>query len=233
MVIGATVHAAIVPTHWGDERVLAALFILDTLGFIGATVWTLASRPHWQLVSAAMLGGTVAGYAFYLAKGWETADPVGMTVSLIELSGFFLLLFSGHTAFTDPGRRNRLVLELSRCLDRIHRRDRGCHRNRCGHRLRRDGVSSPWLVGHGCDGRGLLGRQALELTFLNERHGSDLGKSFKYDDAHYGHVRRRYQLLDDYAGHGHFQSEWRNADDAACEFDRSKHHAFHALTHWR
>jgi hypothetical protein len=110
MVIGATVHAAIVPTHWGDERVLAVFFILDTLGFIGAAAWTIASRPHWQFVSAAMLGGTVAGYAFYLAKGWETADLVGMTVSFIELSAFFLLLLAGHTAFTDPVRRNRLVL---------------------------------------------------------------------------------------------------------------------------
>ena len=110
MVIGATVHAAIVPTHWGDARVLAVLFILDSLGFIGAVVWTLTSRPHWQLVSAAMLGGTVAGYAFYLAKGWESADPVGMAVSLIELSGCFLVLLAGHTAFADPVRRNRLVL---------------------------------------------------------------------------------------------------------------------------
>ena len=57
-----------------------------------------------------MLGGTVAGYAFYLAKGWETADLVGMTVSLIELSGFFVVLLSGHAAFTDPGRRKRLLL---------------------------------------------------------------------------------------------------------------------------
>jgi hypothetical protein len=77
---------------------------------MGAALWTIASRPHWQLVSAAMLGGTVAGYAFYLAKGWETTDPVGMTVSLIELSEFFLLVLAGHTAFTDPARRNRLVL---------------------------------------------------------------------------------------------------------------------------
>jgi hypothetical protein len=110
MVIGATVHAAIVPTHWGDERVLAVLFILDALGFVGAAVWTIASRPYWQLVSAAMLGGTVAGYAFYLAKGWETADLVGMTVSLVELFGFFVVILSGHTAFTDASRRNRLVL---------------------------------------------------------------------------------------------------------------------------
>jgi hypothetical protein len=110
MTIGATVHAAIVPTHWGDERVLAILFIVDTVGFIGAALWTLMDGRYWQFVSAAMLGGTVAGYAFYLAKGWETADPVGMAVSLIELSGFFLLVLAGHTVFTDPVRRRLLVV---------------------------------------------------------------------------------------------------------------------------
>ena len=110
MVIGATVHAAIVPTHWGEDRVLAILFLVDTAGFLAAAMWTIADRPHWQLVSAAMLGGTVAGYAFYLAKGWETADPVGMTVSLVELFGFFTVVLAGHTAFIDPVRRNRLAL---------------------------------------------------------------------------------------------------------------------------
>jgi hypothetical protein len=110
MTIGATVHAAIVPTHWSDDRVLAVLFIFDTLGFVGASVWTILGRRHWAIISAAMLGGTVAGYAFYLAKGWETADVVGMTVSLIELSGFFALALAGHTAFSDPARRNWLAV---------------------------------------------------------------------------------------------------------------------------
>lgn len=110
MTVGATVHAAIVPTHWGGDRVLAVLFTLDTLGFIGASIWTIAGRRHWQGVSAALLGGTVAGYAFYLARGWETADPVGTAVSLVELSGFFFVVLAGHAVFADPARRSRLVL---------------------------------------------------------------------------------------------------------------------------
>jgi hypothetical protein len=109
MTMGATVHAAVVPTHWADDRVLAILFVLDTLGFLAATTWAILSWRHWQLVSAAMLGGTVAGYAFYLAKGWETADPVGMAVSLIELAGFLVLVLAGHSAFADPARRRRLM----------------------------------------------------------------------------------------------------------------------------
>ena len=48
--VGALVHAAIVPTHWGDERVTAILFVVDTIGFGVAFWWTfilsgaLASR---------------------------------------------------------------------------------------------------------------------------------------------------------------------------------------------
>jgi hypothetical protein len=108
MTFGATVHAAIIPTHWAADRVLAVLFILDTLGFAAVAAWTVLQRRHWQLLSAAMLGGTVLGYAFYLGRGWETADPVGMLVSLIELSGFFVVVLAGHTAFATPAPRYRL-----------------------------------------------------------------------------------------------------------------------------
>lgn len=106
---GAAVHAAIVPAHWGDSRSMAILFILDTLGFMVAGWRTLTGRRHWQRLSAAVLGGTVAGYAFYLARGWETADLVGMITSAIELAGFFVVVLAGHRAFADPKRRLRLI----------------------------------------------------------------------------------------------------------------------------
>jgi len=56
--VGALVHAVIVPTHRSDERVTAILFIADTIGFAVAFWWTFAARAHWRLVSVAMLGGT-------------------------------------------------------------------------------------------------------------------------------------------------------------------------------
>jgi hypothetical protein len=70
--VGAPVHVAIVPTHWGDERVTAILFVVDTIGFGVAFWWTFTARPHWRLVSVAMLGGTACFYAFSILKGWET-----------------------------------------------------------------------------------------------------------------------------------------------------------------
>ncbi len=48
--VGATVHIAIVPTHWGDERVTAILFIVDAVAFLIAFFWTFTCRNHWRLV---------------------------------------------------------------------------------------------------------------------------------------------------------------------------------------
>src|ERR1700722_12793911 len=66
--VGAVVHAAIIPTHWADERVTAILFIVDAVGFLVAFYWTFTARRHWKLVSVAMLGGTAIAYAIYIVR---------------------------------------------------------------------------------------------------------------------------------------------------------------------
>jgi hypothetical protein len=90
--VGALVHAVIVPTHWGDERVTALLFIVDTIGFAVAFWWTFTARAHWRLVSVAMLGGTACFYAFYILKGWETMDLVGLVTTTIEAAAALVVL---------------------------------------------------------------------------------------------------------------------------------------------
>jgi hypothetical protein len=106
MLVGAAVHAAIVPTHWGDSRPLAILFAVDTVGFLAASAWLLMGRRHWRLGAMAMLGGTVAGYAIYLLKGWETPDPVGLLTTGIELAAALVLVMPDRAqAGTSAGRR--------------------------------------------------------------------------------------------------------------------------------
>ena len=90
--VGALVHAVIVPTHWGDARVTAILFIADTVGFAVAFWWTFTARRHWQHLSAAMLGGTACGYALYILMGWETMDLVGLVTTTIEAAAALLVL---------------------------------------------------------------------------------------------------------------------------------------------
>jgi hypothetical protein len=90
--VGALVHAAIVPTHWGDERVTATLFIADTAGFALAFWWTFTARTAWRLVAVAMLGGTACLYALYIVKGWEAMDPVGLLTTTIEAAAALVAL---------------------------------------------------------------------------------------------------------------------------------------------
>jgi hypothetical protein len=84
--VGAVVHAAIIPTHWAEERVTAILFIVDAAAFLIAFYWTFMSRNHWRLVSVAITGGTAIAYAIYILRGWETMDLVGLLTTTIEFA---------------------------------------------------------------------------------------------------------------------------------------------------
>jgi hypothetical protein len=104
--VGAVVHAVIVPTHWGDARVTAILFVADAIGLAVAFWWTLTARRHWRLVAAAMLGGTACAYALYILTGWETMDLVGLVTTTIEAAGA-LVLFS--SVASDVPARQRAI----------------------------------------------------------------------------------------------------------------------------
>jgi hypothetical protein len=104
--VGALVHVVIVPTHWGDARVTAILFIADTVGFAVAFWWTLTTRRHWRLVSAAMLGGTAGGYALYILKGWETMDLVGLVTTTIEAAAALVVLSPAVAGSASPARQH-------------------------------------------------------------------------------------------------------------------------------
>jgi hypothetical protein len=90
--IGFVVHVAIIPTHWREAHGTALLFCLDSLLFVAAGVWTFLARPHWKLASVAILAGTAGFYALYLLTGWETADPVGLITTTLELAAALVLL---------------------------------------------------------------------------------------------------------------------------------------------
>ncbi len=90
--VGALVHAVIVPTHWADERVTAILFVVDAVGFALAFWWTFMARRYWRVVAVAMLGGTACFYAFYILRGWETMDLVGLVTTTIEAAAALVVL---------------------------------------------------------------------------------------------------------------------------------------------
>jgi hypothetical protein len=95
---GAVVHAALVPTHWTAAHVIALLFIADTVGFAIAFVWIFTARRYWHSVALAMLGGTTAGYAWYLLTGRETLDLVGLLTTTVELAAALVVVSSASSA---------------------------------------------------------------------------------------------------------------------------------------
>ncbi len=68
------------------------LFVADTIGFGVAFWWTFGARRHWRLLAVTMLGGTAAAYALYILKGWESADPVGLITTTVELAAALIVL---------------------------------------------------------------------------------------------------------------------------------------------
>lgn len=107
--VGAVVHAAIVPTHWTDEHVTALLFVADTIGFAVASWWTVTGRRFWGLVDAAMLGGTACAYILYILKGWESADLVGLLTTTVELAGALIVLSPAPASVAARSGGERLV----------------------------------------------------------------------------------------------------------------------------
>jgi hypothetical protein len=106
--VGAVVHAAIIPTHWADERVTAILFIVDAAAFLIAFSWTFMSRAHWRLVSVAVTGGTAIAYAIYILCGWETMDLVGLLTTTIELATALMVV--SPVLSGSPAREHRVAL---------------------------------------------------------------------------------------------------------------------------
>ena len=90
--IGAAVHAAIVPTHWAQERTMAILFGVAAMGFVVVALLALLVTPGWRAASIGMLVATTAAYVYYLMIEGESADLVGVVTTTLELAAAMLLL---------------------------------------------------------------------------------------------------------------------------------------------
>jgi hypothetical protein len=106
--VGAVVHAAIVPTHWADEKITAILFIIDAAAFLMAFYWTFTRRPHWRFVSVAASGGTAIAYAIYILRGWETMDLVGLLTTTIEFAAALMVV--SPVLSGSPSREHRVAI---------------------------------------------------------------------------------------------------------------------------
>ena len=109
LLVGAIVHAALVPTHWASDRVTAILFVADAVGFAVAFWWTFGARRYWRWVAVAMLLGSAGAYTLYILRGWETVDLAGLVTTTVELTAGLVLLVPAKWSIGSFPRRGRMV----------------------------------------------------------------------------------------------------------------------------
>jgi hypothetical protein len=112
MLISATIHLALVPSHASEDRVLAVLFALDGLALLALVGWALTlSLAGWRSLSLALPAAGVVTYLVYVLAGLEQPDAVGMMTKLVELATLALLVRSwSPRSSTQPLRSEKVAL---------------------------------------------------------------------------------------------------------------------------
>jgi hypothetical protein len=87
MVVSATIHLALASSHWSEDHIRAALFMLDGVALTAVAIAALLLRfPAWRAAAVLLLGAEVVAYAGYVAAGVEQLDAVGIATKLVELA---------------------------------------------------------------------------------------------------------------------------------------------------
>jgi hypothetical protein len=87
MVVSATIHIALAPSHWSEDHVRAVLFMLDGVALTAVAIAALLLRfPHWRAAGVVLLSAEIVAYAGYVAAGVEQLDAVGIATKLVELA---------------------------------------------------------------------------------------------------------------------------------------------------
>jgi hypothetical protein len=93
MVISATIHLALAPSHWAEDHVRSVLFVLDGIGLGGVAITALTLRlPAWRVAAVGLLGAQICAYLGYVAAGVERPDAIGIATKLVELAAIGLVL---------------------------------------------------------------------------------------------------------------------------------------------
>jgi uncharacterized membrane protein (UPF0136 family) len=100
---GAGVHAALVPDHFGESAALGIAFVVSTVLLAVAALAIRPPRHRWPVpvAVAVLLAGTALAYLLSRTSGipWlitdpEEVDPLGVTISAVEVVGAFAALLS-------------------------------------------------------------------------------------------------------------------------------------------
>ena len=90
MLVAAAIHLVLIPGHLEEDPIRAALFAVNGVAFITASIALLATG-RWLRAAAALGLLTIATYAFYVVTGREDMDLIGLFTKAVEVGAVAIL----------------------------------------------------------------------------------------------------------------------------------------------
>ena len=113
MVVSATIHIALAPSHWSEDHVRAVLFVLDGVALTAVAVAALLLRfPAWRAAGVVLLSAEIVAYAGYVVAGVEQLDAVGLATKLVELAVIVVVLVGSTHHVCSSGNRLRELVSV-------------------------------------------------------------------------------------------------------------------------
>jgi hypothetical protein len=108
MVVSATIHIALAPSHWSEDRPLAVLFAVDGVALTTVAIGALLLRfLLWRVAAVVLLSAEIVAYAGYVVAGVEQLDAVGIATKLVELAVIGIVLVGSTHHVGSSGNRLR------------------------------------------------------------------------------------------------------------------------------
>ena len=103
LLAAGSIHLALVPTHFHEQRGAASLFAID-----GALLLVLSAAVfvwhNWRPAAAVLLAFSILAYLPFLISGREEPDQFGIATKVIELTALGLVLMRPYAAGSGRGR---------------------------------------------------------------------------------------------------------------------------------
>jgi hypothetical protein len=112
MLVSATIHLALAPSHWSEDPLRAVLFSFDGAALSGVAVAAvMLGLQAWRPAAVVLLSAGIVSYAWYVVAGVEEPDSIGITTKLVELAVIALVLVgtSCHVGSGGSRLRSRLL----------------------------------------------------------------------------------------------------------------------------
>lgn len=113
MVVSATIHIALAPSHWSEDPVRSVLFALDGGALTTVAIAALLLRfTLWRVPAVVLLSAQIFAYAGYVAAGVERLDAVGVATKLVELAVIGVVLMGSIHHVGSSGNRLRELVSV-------------------------------------------------------------------------------------------------------------------------